>query len=167
MRSTFRDHRKLLPILVVAVLAIVALVAVTMMIQRDDRASANETQAEGARASLGIDPTEGKCPKAEPEKLPPDALAGATEAALDQSPSVFGEVEATEGAYAVAAYLGKSGLGRSPMIRKGLGCSQLLQDRSVTVDLVFPELEPSASLSQHTVFVARFRGDYRVWGVGR
>ena len=73
MRSTFRDHRKLFPILVVAVLAIVALVAVAMMIQRDGRASANEPQAEGARASLGIDPTKGKCPKAEPEKLPPKA----------------------------------------------------------------------------------------------
>jgi hypothetical protein len=121
---------------------------------RDDPArssgSANEPRAEGPRASFGIDPTEGNCPKAEPEKLPPDALAGATEAALDQVPSVFGDVEATEAAYAVAAYLGKSGLGRSPMIRIGLGCSQLLQDRSVTMDLVFPELEPSASLSQHT-----------------
>src|SRR5215212_10387838 len=115
--------------------------------------------------TLGIDL--GSCPKAEPEELPPNALAGATEAALDQVPSVFGDVKATEGAYAVAAYLGKSGLGRSPIIRKGLECSQLLQDRSVTMDLVFPEFEPSASLSQHRVFVARFRGGYRVWAVGR
>jgi hypothetical protein len=94
-------------------------------------------------------------------------LAGATEAALEQVSSVFGDVESTEGAYAVAAYLGKSGLGRSPMIQRGLGCSETLQDRSVVVDLILPKLEPSASLSQHTVFVARFRGEYWVYGTGR
>src|ERR671917_1913672 len=53
----------------------------------------------------------GSCPKAEPEELPPNALAGATEAALDQVPSVFGDVKATEGAYAIAAYRMKSGSG--------------------------------------------------------
>lgn len=86
---------------------------------------------------------------------------------MDQVPSVFGDVAANEGAYVEVAYLGKTGLGRSDTIREGLGCSRLMQNRSVTVDLVFPELEPSASLSRHTVFVARFRGEYRVWGVGR
>ena len=166
MRGTFRNPGRLAPILAVAVVGVVALVAVAVMTQRDDRVSADEPRTEGPMASPGIHPKKGTCPKAEPEKLPPDALAGATRAALEQVPSVFGEVEATEGAYAVAAYLGESGLGRSPMITKGLGCSKLLQDRSVTVDLVFPGLEPSASLSQHTVFVARYRGEFRVWGVG-
>jgi hypothetical protein len=55
-------------------------------------------------ASLGIDLI--YCPKAEPQKLPPDALAGAaTEAGLDQVLSIFGEVDATEHAYVVAAHL--------------------------------------------------------------
>jgi hypothetical protein len=61
--------------------------------------------------TLGIDLR--SCPKAEPEELPPNALAGATEAALDQVPSVFGDVKATEGAYAVAAYRMKGGSVRS------------------------------------------------------
>jgi len=100
-----------------------------------------------------IDPTKGTCPKAEPEKLPPDAL--------EQVPSVFGDIEANEDAYAVAA-----SRGGNRMITKGLGCSKLLRDRSVSVDLVFPNMLPSASLSQHTVFVARFRGGYWVWGTG-
>jgi hypothetical protein len=42
-----------------------------------------------------------------------------------------------------------------------------LLERSVEVDLIFPKLQSSASLSQHTVFVARFRGEYWVYGVGR
>jgi hypothetical protein len=123
--------------------------------------------------TLGIDL--GSCPKAEPEDLPPNALAGATEAALDQVPSVFGDVKATEGAYAVAAYRMKGGSG--PFVpRPGIvrdTCSKRPQyagrllERSVEVDLIFPKLQSSASLSQHTVFVARFRGDYWVYGVGR
>jgi hypothetical protein len=176
VRGALGDHRwRLVLISAVAMVALVALAAAAVVTQRGDPgASTKEPQAKGPQtkepqtkeppASLGIDLVH--CPKAEPEKLPPYALADATEAALDQVPSVFGDVEANEGAYAVAAYLGESGLGRSPMITKGLGCSKLLQDRSVTVDLIFPKMLPSASLSQHTVFVARFRGDYWVWGVG-
>jgi len=143
-------------------MALVALAAVAVVTQRGDPgASANEPQAKEPPPSLGIDPTKGTCPKAEPGKLPPDALAGATEAALEQVPSVFGDVEANEGAYASSA-----SRGGNQMITKGLGCSKLLRDRSVTVELIFPKMLPSASLSQHTVFVARFRGDYWVWGTG-
>jgi len=104
----------------------------------------------------------GRCPKAEPEKLPPDALAGATEAALDQVPSVFGDVEANEGVYAVTA-----SCGGDQMIPKGFGCSKLLRDRSVTVNLLFPKMLPSASLSQRTVFVAKFEENYWVRGIYR
>jgi hypothetical protein len=53
------------------------------------------------------------------------------------------------------------------MITEGLGCSKLLQARSVTVNLIFPKMLPSASLSQHAVFVAKFEGTYRVWGIRR
>jgi hypothetical protein len=124
-------------------------------------------------ATLGIDLR--SCPKAEPEELPPDALAGATEAALDQVSSVFGDVETTEGAYAVAAYRMKGGSGPfgprpgivRDMCRERPQYAERLLERSVEVDLIFPKLQPSASLSHNTVFVARFQGDYRVYGVGR
>ncbi len=122
--------------------------------------------------TLGIDLR--SCPKAEPQELPPDALAGATEAALDQVPTVFGEVKATEGAYAVAAYRMKGGSGPfgprpgivRDMCRERPHYGERLLERSVEVDLIFPKLQPSASLSQSTVFVARFQGDYRVYGAG-
>jgi len=102
------------------------------------------------------------------------AGAGATEAALDQVPSVFGDVRTTEGAYAVAAYRMKGGSGPfgprpgivRDMCRERPQYGERLLERSVEVDLIFPELQPSGSLSQHTVFVARFQGDYWVYGVG-
>ncbi len=148
-------------ILILAAVTVV-LVALAAATQRDDLASANEPQAKEPPTSLGIDPAKGACPKVEPERLPPDALAGATEAALDQVPSVFGDVEANEGAYAVTA-----SRGGDQMITHGFGCSKLLRDRSVTVNLIFPKMLPSASLSQHAVFVAKFEGNYWVWGIYR
>jgi hypothetical protein len=166
------DHRSRLALIsAVAMMALVALAAAAVVTQRGDpgastieaqttESRAKELQAREPPASLGIDLVH--CPEAEPEKLPPDALAGATEAALEQVPQVFGDVEANEDAYASSA-----SRGGDQMITKGLGCSKLLRDRSVTVDLIFPKMLPSASLSQHTVFVARFRGDYWVWGIGR
>jgi hypothetical protein len=80
-----RNRRSRLVLIVAAVAAVlVALAAVAVATQRGDLASANEPQAKEPPTSLGIDPMKGTCPKVEPEKLPPDALAGATEAALDQ-----------------------------------------------------------------------------------
>jgi hypothetical protein len=36
----------------------------------------------------------------------------------------------------------------------------------VVVDLLFPKMLPSASLSQGVVLVSRFRTGYRVWEAG-
>ncbi len=158
-----RNRRSGLVLIVAAVTAVlVALADAAVATQRGDLASANEPKAKEPPTSLGIDPMKGTCPKAEPEKLPPDALADATEAALDQVSPVFGDVEANEGVYAVSA-----SRGGDQTITKGFGCSELLRDRSVTVNLIFPKMLPSASLSQHTVFVARFDGNYWVWGIYR
>ncbi|HEY5288240.1 MAG TPA: hypothetical protein VIJ50_14175 [Solirubrobacteraceae bacterium] len=42
-----------------------------------------------------------------------------------------------------------------------------IQARMVVVELQFPKEWPSASLSEGVVFVSRFKGGYRVWGVAR
>lgn len=180
MRGALGDHRwRLVLISAVAMMALVALAAAAVVTQRGDPgASANEPQTEEPPASLGIDLVH--CPKAEPEKLPPDALAGATEAALDQVPSVFGHVIAyidgeartSEGAYASSAYLTEGGSASRPGIiqdicRERPQYGQRLLDRSVEVNMFFPEVErESASLSQHTVYVAKFEGDYWVYAIG-
>ncbi len=100
------------------------------------------------------------CPTAEPDKLPPNALAGATNAAL----AYFEGIEDAEGQYAVSANRGLDAESFLP------NCSELsperaklLQRRTVVVSLRWPKMFPSASLSQRTVFVAKFEGEYRVW----
>lgn len=42
-------------------------------------------------------------------------------------------------------------------------CSNRVAARTVVVQLLFPRMLPSASLSQSTVFVGRFANGYRVW----
>ena len=44
-------------------------------------------------------------------------------------------------------------------------CGATVARRTVVVQLLFPWLLPSASLSQGVVFVGRFHGGYRVWYV--
>jgi hypothetical protein len=45
-------------------------------------------------------------------------------------------------------------------------CSNQIRQRTVVVDLLFPKMLPSASLSQGVVLVSRFRTGYRVWEAG-
>ena len=45
-------------------------------------------------------------------------------------------------------------------------CSDKLRRRTVVVDLLFPKMLPSASLSEGVVLVSRFPTGYRVWEVG-
>jgi hypothetical protein len=177
-RASGNRRLGLVLIAAVVIVAVAALAVAAVVIQRGDRVSANEPQAKGSLASLGIDPMKGTCPKAEPEELPPDALAGATEAALDQVSSVFGRVVAyvdgeartSEGAYAFSAQLTEGESASRPeiirdMCRERPQYAQLLLDRSVEVNIIFPEVE-SASLSQHIVYVAKFEGVYRVYAIG-
>ena len=45
-------------------------------------------------------------------------------------------------------------------------CSNRARRRTVVVDLLFPKMLPSASLSEGVVLVSRFPTGYRVWEVG-
>ena len=137
---------------------LVALVFAGVVAQRDDRASAKEPQSKESLAGLGIELIH--CPKAEPEELPPNALAGATNAAL----AYFEDVEEAEGQYAVSEDRGLDGdffQYNCPELSPER--AELLQRRTVVVSLEWPKMFPSASMSQHTVFVGKFEGEYRVW----
>ena len=160
----FRNRRsRLVLIVAVALVVIIALVASAVVTQRGDRASANEPQAKGSPASLGIDPMKGTCPKAEPGKLPPNALAGATNASL----AYFEGVEEAEGQYAVSANRGLDFF-RHHCPELSPQRAKLLQKRTVVVSLVWPKMVPSASMSQYTVFVAKqsLRASTRCGGCG-
>jgi hypothetical protein len=44
-------------------------------------------------------------------------------------------------------------------------CSPRVRNRTVAVDLLFPKMLPSASLSEGVVFVSLFPAGYQVWDV--
>ena len=80
-------------------------VAVVVITQWDDRSSANEPRANEPWARAGIDHMKSTCPTAEPDKLPPNALAGATNAAV----AYFEGIEDAEGQHVVSANRGLDG----------------------------------------------------------
>lgn len=153
------DHRARLVLIAAFAVAVLVTLA-TVVTQRGDRASANEPPAKEPRARVGLDLVKSTCPTAEPDNLPPNALAGATDAAL----AYFEGIEDAEGQYAVSANRGLDGEFFRPNC-SGLSPerAKLLQRRTVVVSLRWPKMFPSASLSQRTVFVANFEGEYRVW----
>jgi hypothetical protein len=109
-------------------------------------------------------PALGSCPRGA-QPLPPGALAPATRAALRQAPRLFGGPGGidTRDRRATRAALAWVAGARGRQVRRQ--CGQRVHGRTVVVDLEFPRMLPSASLSQGTVFVARIEQRYRVWEV--
>ena len=109
--------------------------------------------------SSGLSAT--RCPRlAQP--LPADALAGATKAALAQAPALYRGID-TRGVEATRAARSSAAGPRGQQVARE--CGNVVAERSIVVDLFFPRMLPSASLSQGTVFVDREHGRYRVWQV--
>ncbi len=117
-------------------------------------------QAERAGLPLGA-PFQARCPKLRPQRLPGDATAGATLAALAQAPTVY------RGTKLKGMRATKAGLARLDDTARGgyarAACGRRVQNRTVVVYLEFPAMRPSASLSQGVLLVSRFAGQYRVW----
>jgi len=101
----------------------------------------------------------GQCPT-NPLALPSEAVARAADQARIQAPALAkGFGPAVVELSARAAYAGAYG-----GIVKHL-CGKLAFRRSVVVELLFPKMLPSASLSQGVVFVSLFSTGYQVWYV--
>jgi hypothetical protein len=103
----------------------------------------------------------GKCPR-RAERLPPDAVAHAALAALAEAPRLYRGID-TRGARLLGSVLATGAGIRGQQVRRT--CGTRTQWRSIVVDLLFPRMRPSASLSQGTVFISLIRGHYRVWEV--
>lgn len=115
-----------------------------------------------APAVSAIPATPADCPTGADE-LPPDAVARAADAALAAVPKLY-DPEDTAGAQVTASTRATSSP-RGAQVEDT--CGAQARERTVEVAFLFPELLPSASLSQGVVFVARFGDDYRVWRVVR
>ena len=117
--------------------------------------------ARSGSADSPLSPAGDSCPRGA-RPLPGDALAGATSAALREAPRLYSGVDTRDRRATVAA-LATVDVARGRQVRRQ--CGPRVQRRTVVVILEFPRLLPSASLSQGTVFVARFGRRYRVWEV--
>ena len=102
-----------------------------------------------------------RCPKTRPLPLPPDAVDRAADQARIQAPFLY---RGFGPAVVELAWLAKFKL--NVWASTPLQCSNLVRSRTVVVDLLFPKMLPSASLSQGVVLVSLFPTGYRVWEVG-
>jgi hypothetical protein len=123
----------------------VAGVAATVVGDADDRPPAHAQ-----------DPKD-ECPR-DALRLPADALAGATHAALEEAPEVYRGTD-LRGMLVVSAK--REDTGRSGYAR--VTCGRRAHRRTVVVALRFPAERPSASLSQGTVLISRFADGYHIW----
>jgi hypothetical protein len=101
----------------------------------------------------------GRCPK-HLLPLPPEAVARAADQARIQAPFLYrGSGPTVVVGSALAPYAGPRGDEVSAQ------CGPRVSRRTVVVDLLFPKMLPSASLSQGTVFVSLSGSGFRVWEV--
>jgi hypothetical protein len=137
-------------------------------VRRRARGPAAALAAVGAVAALaaGAPPTALAgvpigCPRTAPRPLPPHALARAKSAALREAHALYRSTD-LRGVRAVRAVLAGKDRDRGGYAAK---CGGDVRARTVVVYLRFPAEEPSASLSEGVVLIARFRGGMRVWAL--
>ncbi|HEY3033569.1 MAG TPA: hypothetical protein VGJ54_02780 [Streptosporangiaceae bacterium] len=101
----------------------------------------------------------GRCPR-HLLPLPPEAVARAADQARIQAPFLY---RGSGPAVVVGSVLAPSAGPRGDEV--SAQCGTRVFRRTVVVDLLFPKMLPSASLSQGTVFVSRSGSGFRVWEV--
>lgn len=117
------------------------------------------TQAASPPAAAVSQVVLGRCP-ADALPLPAEAVARAADQARIQAPALhkgFGP------AVVELAWLAKFKL--SVWAAAPFHCNSRVRNRTVVVDLLFPRMLPSASLSEGVVFVSLFPTGYQVWDV--
>ena len=123
----------------------------------------------GSAVSLGVGmaapgsagrPT-GRCPTAA-RGLPADGVIGAARRALAAAARDYPGLK-TAGTEVLAA--DRAGFAGARGSEVATQCGARVRDRTVVVQLLFPRMLPSASLSEAVVAVSRFARGYRVWEI--
>ena len=96
--------------------------------------------------------------------LPASGIEQAAKAAARVAATTYPGLN-TQGATVISAKRATSAGPRSAEV--GRQCGALARARTVIVEMRFPRMLPSASLSEGVVDVSRFEGGYRVWAVVR
>lgn len=94
--------------------------------------------------------------------LPADGVAPAAEAALEAAPKLYRGID-LKAMKVTAATRASADRERGPIASNQ--CGARIRKRTAVVYLRFPAMEPSASLSEGVVFVARVGSGYKVWSV--
>jgi hypothetical protein len=144
-------RRILVLCVVVAVLVVGGLVSMLAFKPSPTRAAATQPVASQA--------VTGHCPR-EVLPLPADAIARAADQARIQASFLYPR---SGPAVVELAWLAKFRL--NVWASTQLPCGSLVRSRTVVVDLLFPKMLPSASLSEGVALVSLFRTGYRVWAV--
>ena len=117
------------------------------------------TRAASPPRAKATDATLGRCPTlALP--LPAEAVARAADQARIQAPALY---KGFGPAVVELAWLAKFKL--TVWAAAPFHCSPQVRNRTVVVDLLFPKMLPSASLSEGVVFVSLLPTGYQVWEV--
>jgi len=101
----------------------------------------------------------GHCPE-NAQVLPAEAVARAADQARIEAPSLF---KGFGPAVVELAWRAKFRL--NVWAATPFRCSSQVRNRTVVVDLLFPKMLPSASLSKGVVLVSLFPTGYQVWEV--
>jgi hypothetical protein len=134
-------------------IAVLTGLVVAVSLGRSEAATPSPTSASmmGAAASA--------CPK-HALRLPGIGVADAAEQALNEAAHDYRGAD-TRHAQVLSADRSAFAGARGSQVRQQ--CGAKVARRTVVVQLLFPKMLPSASLSEGVVFVARFPRGYRVW----
>jgi hypothetical protein len=140
-------------VVISTVAAVVLAVALTSAIAFRPSATYAAPRAETSAVVLD------RCPRGV-LPLPAEAVARAADQARIQAPALY---KAFGPAVVELAWLAKFKL--NVWAAAPFNCNSQVRNRTVVVDLLFPKMLPSASLSEGVVFVSLFRTGYQVWQV--
>jgi len=123
----------------------------------------SSTQAAGLPTTRPVTTAVGccRCPKATPLALPADAVNRAADQARIQAPFLYPGFGPAVVELAWRAIFKLQVWASAPF-----QCSDLVRQRTVVVDLLFPKMLPRASLAEGVVLVSLFKTGYQVWEVG-
>jgi hypothetical protein len=101
----------------------------------------------------------GRCP-ANAAPLPAEAIARAADQARIEAPALY-----KNRGPAVVELAWRAVFRLNVWAAAPFHCSSQVRTRTIVVDLLFPKMLPSASLSEGVVFVSLFPTGYQVWDV--
>jgi len=145
--------RRLIIISVAVAVVMAGAVAGTLAFRPAATQAAPQPRAKVSQVVLG------RCPS-DALPLPAEAVARAADQARIQAPALY---KGFGPAVVELAWLAKFRL--NVWAAAPFHCNSWVRNRTVVVDLLFPKMLPSASLSEGVVFVSLFPTGYQVWEV--